>query len=227
MMEVQEILTENYFMKVGLMRPAIDVEKSFNELDDAQPLNGIKSDRTGDIELKDMQPPSELPNYSFTRRQRLRMAVVDAYGHLSHDMPFIDFISFRFCKKCKLIKPPRAHHCSFCGRCVLKMDHHCPWVGSCVGFNNHKYFLQFLVYVTFGCGFSAATMGVYTLSPPNNVKALINGGVGSMAFASLLAAVLLLSVSILLVTHFYFIFTSMTSIESGALMGLNPFFETT
>ena len=68
MMEVQEILTENYFMKVGLMRPAIDVEKSFNELDDAQPLNGIKSDRTGDIELKDMQPPSELPNYSFTRR---------------------------------------------------------------------------------------------------------------------------------------------------------------
>ena len=22
-------------------------------------------------------------------------------------------------------KPPRAHHCSLCGTCTLKMDHHC------------------------------------------------------------------------------------------------------
>ena len=69
-------------------------------------------------------------------------------------------------------------------------------------------------------------MGVYTLDPPmGGVKILMNGGVGQLAFASLLATVLMLSVSILLVTHLYFIFTSMTSIESGALMGLNPFFE--
>jgi palmitoyltransferase ZDHHC3/7/25 len=31
----------------------------------------------------------------------------------------------RFCEKCECIKPPRAHHCSTCGRCVNKMDHHC------------------------------------------------------------------------------------------------------
>ena len=29
------------------------------------------------------------------------------------------------CAKCKSIKPERAHHCSVCGRCVMKMDHHC------------------------------------------------------------------------------------------------------
>ena len=29
------------------------------------------------------------------------------------------------CKKCQMPKPPRAHHCSICRRCVLKMDHHC------------------------------------------------------------------------------------------------------
>lgn len=35
--------------------------------------------------------------------------------------------SFRVCEKCNLIKPDRAHHCSVCDCCVLKMDHHCPW----------------------------------------------------------------------------------------------------
>jgi hypothetical protein len=38
----------------------------------------------------------------------------------------------RFCKKCVLPKPDRAHHCSLCQRCVLKMDHHCPWINNCV-----------------------------------------------------------------------------------------------
>lgn len=70
-------------------------------------------------------------------------------------------IPFRYCKKCELIKPPRAHHCSICGKCVLKMDHHCPWVGNCVAERNHKFFLQFLVYTTTGCFYSAVTMGLF------------------------------------------------------------------
>ena len=52
----------------------------------------------------------------------------------------------RRCIKCKGPKPPRAHHCSICGECVLRMDHHCPWVGNCVGLKNHKFFLLFLFY---------------------------------------------------------------------------------
>ena len=28
------------------------------------------------------------------------------------------------CGKCNGIRPPRAHHCMVCGRCILKMDHH-------------------------------------------------------------------------------------------------------
>ncbi|KAI3829183.1 hypothetical protein L1987_03300 [Smallanthus sonchifolius] len=52
----------------------------------------------------------------------------------------------RYCRKCNHIKPPRCHHCSVCGRCVLKMDHHCVWVVNCVGAQNYKYFLLFLFY---------------------------------------------------------------------------------
>lgn len=33
----------------------------------------------------------------------------------------------KYCKKCDAVKPKRAHHCSACGICVMKMDHHCPW----------------------------------------------------------------------------------------------------
>ncbi|PSS24160.1 Protein like [Actinidia chinensis var. chinensis] len=52
----------------------------------------------------------------------------------------------RYCRKCNQLKPPRCHHCSVCGRCVLKMDHHCVWVVNCVGAFNYKYFLLFLFY---------------------------------------------------------------------------------
>lgn len=39
----------------------------------------------------------------------------------------------KYCRKCRLPKPARAHHCSVCNKCVLKMDHHVRselWAGS-------------------------------------------------------------------------------------------------
>lgn len=57
----------------------------------------------------------------------------------------------RYCDKCLHVKPDRAHHCSVCGVCVLKMDHHCPWVNNCVNFTNYKYFILFLGYALLYC----------------------------------------------------------------------------
>ncbi|KDR19695.1 palmitoyltransferase ZDHHC7 [Zootermopsis nevadensis] len=51
------------------------------------------------------------------------------------------------CTRCETYRPPRAHHCRICNRCIRRMDHHCPWINNCVGEQNQKYFIQFLVYV--------------------------------------------------------------------------------
>ena len=55
----------------------------------------------------------------------------------------------RRCRRCDVFKPSRAHHCSLCNRCIVKMDHHCPWVNNCVGLGNHKFFILFCAYVCF------------------------------------------------------------------------------
>lgn len=73
------------------------------------------------------------------------------------DNNIISLSAMRFCEKCQLIKPDRAHHCSVCGTCVLKMDHHCPWVNNCVGFHNYKFFMLFLAYALLYCMFITAT----------------------------------------------------------------------
>jgi len=79
-------------------------------------------------------------------------AVTTDPGAVPHDAVPIDHEpgddrAFKVCVKCNSFKPSLAHHCSICKRCVVKMDHHCPWVNNCVGLANHKFFLQFLLYV--------------------------------------------------------------------------------
>lgn len=58
----------------------------------------------------------------------------------------------RRCHKCgDNYKPPRAHHDSVTGRCIVKFDHYCPWVNNAVGALNHKFFCLFLLYTALTC----------------------------------------------------------------------------
>ena len=70
----------------------------------------------------------------------------------------LNLLWWRYCYKCNFIRPARAHHCSICDSCVMRMDHHCPWVGNCVGINNHKLFWNFLLNALIGCIIVAVTM---------------------------------------------------------------------
>eukprot|EP00391_Amoebophrya_sp_Ameob2_P007802 CAMPEP_0178999222 /NCGR_PEP_ID=MMETSP0795-20121207/9932_1 /TAXON_ID=88552 /ORGANISM="Amoebophrya sp., Strain Ameob2" /LENGTH=523 /DNA_ID=CAMNT_0020691955 /DNA_START=265 /DNA_END=1836 /DNA_ORIENTATION=+ len=47
----------------------------------------------------------------------------------------------RFCEKCQVWKPPRSHHDSITGKCVLRMDHYCPFTGNVIAVNNHGHFV--------------------------------------------------------------------------------------
>ncbi|KAJ7836691.1 DHHC palmitoyltransferase-domain-containing protein [Mycena olivaceomarginata] len=62
-------------------------------------------------------------------------------GRLPPPAPLLP--AHRYCARCSIVKPYRAHHCRVCGTCILKFDHHCPWIGQCVGARNHKFFLAF------------------------------------------------------------------------------------
>lgn len=57
---------------------------------------------------------------------------------------------FSYCSKCKIVRPPRAHHCKVYGHCIERMDHWCPWVGNTVGRRNHKHFILFTGYASAG-----------------------------------------------------------------------------
>ena len=59
-------------------------------------------------------------------------------------------MAYRYCNKCRALKPPRTHHDSISGRCVLVMDHYCPWMGNAVGYGNYRYFVLFLFYMFTG-----------------------------------------------------------------------------
>ena len=51
----------------------------------------------------------------------------------------------RYCRTCKISRPPLASHCNHCDNCVKVFDHHCFFVSNCIGERNHKYFFLFLL----------------------------------------------------------------------------------
>lgn len=54
---------------------------------------------------------------------------------------------YRWCRTCRIVRPPRASHCPDCDNCILRYDHHCPFVNNCVGQRNYCFFFGFVTSV--------------------------------------------------------------------------------
>jgi DHHC palmitoyltransferase len=118
----------------------------------------------------------------------------------------------QYCSRCRHEKAPRVHHCSSCGKCVLKMDHHCPWIANCVGHRNIKYFHRFLLYLAVGCLFVTILCLYGMLYPPTDLafKRLHRTPV---TFSLVLTASAVFAVTAMLGLHTYLIITNQTTIE--------------
>ncbi|KAJ9620580.1 palmitoyltransferase akr1 [Taxawa tesnikishii (nom. ined.)] len=80
-----------------------------------------------------------------------------------------------FCTACMIRKPLRSKHCGRCKRCVAREDHHCPWVDNCVGVNNHRHFVQYLIFLAIGIALIIRlTLAYLSLLPaPTNLDCAI------------------------------------------------------
>ncbi|XP_044765045.1 palmitoyltransferase ZDHHC2 [Coccinella septempunctata] len=118
----------------------------------------------------------------------------------------------RYCDKCRCIKPDRAHHCSVCGECVLKMDHHCPWVNNCVSFTNYKFFVLFLGYALLYCIYVALTALPYFIAFWNGKLS----GVGRfhILFLFFVAVMFAISLISLFFYHCYLVSENRTTLEA-------------
>ncbi|KAK6271015.1 hypothetical protein POUND7_008113 [Theobroma cacao] len=75
---------------------------------------------------------------------------VEDSSSVSDEEPKKNGVQSKYCDKCAAYKPPRAHHCRVCRRCILRMDHHCLWINNCVGYWNYKAFFTLVLYATIG-----------------------------------------------------------------------------
>eukprot|EP00467_Chlorarachnion_reptans_P009957 CAMPEP_0114498420 /NCGR_PEP_ID=MMETSP0109-20121206/6867_1 /TAXON_ID=29199 /ORGANISM="Chlorarachnion reptans, Strain CCCM449" /LENGTH=242 /DNA_ID=CAMNT_0001675905 /DNA_START=617 /DNA_END=1345 /DNA_ORIENTATION=+ len=130
-----------------------------------------------------------------------------------------EYLPFPRCRRCYQPKPRRAHHCSVCGECTLKMDHHCPWVGNCVGLRNYKYFILFLLY-------AVTTIGIYASKLLPIILAMLSSGRTRKRLGSVdtLVSIITLSFGFTLMFflgfHLVLISIAKTTIELAELQGM-------
>ncbi|KAI0252131.1 DHHC palmitoyltransferase-domain-containing protein [Lactifluus subvellereus] len=120
----------------------------------------------------------------------------------------------KWCRICWKPKPERAHHCSQCGRCVLKMDHHCPWLGAkCIGFRTYPSFLHFLASVTLLAVYVAAICIrglIFAFSHPLEINETTPVHMLLLSFSGCAFALIMGS---FLGYHIYLVLTNQTTLE--------------
>jgi len=124
----------------------------------------------------------------------------------------------RWCSSCRVYRPLRSKHCSYCDRCVFRFDHHCTWLGNCVGLGNYRSFLLLVVTATLFFGHSSIiTFKVLRhclreASNLNVVQRLFIANGGKLLYVAY-GMVMCLAFSILLLYHLVIIACNLTTNE--------------
>ncbi|EMD39758.1 hypothetical protein CERSUDRAFT_112041 [Gelatoporia subvermispora B] len=125
----------------------------------------------------------------------------------------------RWCRKCCAPRPERAHHCSACGRCVLKFDHHCVWLGyKCIGHRTHTAFVHFLLCVTLLSIYVVVLAFNTVLYAFANPYAIDETTPLHALFLTFYGAVIALVIGSFFMYHMYLMITNQTTFEH-----LSPF----
>ncbi|CAE7239297.1 PAT07 [Symbiodinium sp. CCMP2592] len=137
----------------------------------------------------------------------------------------------RWCSTCRVYRPLRSKHCSYCDRCVFRFDHHCTWLGNCVGLGNYRSFLLLVVTATLFFGHSSViTFKVARqclrreASETSVIRRLLVANGGKFLYAAY-ALVMCLAFSILLLYHLIIMACNLTTNEHvrDYYMERNPF----
>ncbi|KAM3129167.1 hypothetical protein pb186bvf_018722 [Paramecium bursaria] len=82
------------------------------------------------------------------------------------------YYSQRYCRTCKIIRPPKSSHCSNCQHCVEGFDHHCFWVGTCIGIRNWRNFVLLVTFMQLGATFFAIQSIILTYLQGNQIVSI-------------------------------------------------------
>ncbi|EJW04509.1 hypothetical protein EDEG_01277 [Edhazardia aedis USNM 41457] len=118
------------------------------------------------------------------------------------------------CITCGIYKPPRAHHCTKCNSCYLRMDHHCVWINNCVAFHNYKFFILFMFWLIFYAIFVSFNF-FYSLIGSDTVETGMQKA--SYIICIAFSIVVLLAIVPLLFFHLVLLFRNETTIENIAI----------